>query len=140
MIPDLVCLSHLRWGFVYQRPNHLMSLAAADRRVFFVEEPTFHAGAPRLELEEAAPNLVVATPRLSLGLDGASVISEQRRLLDELLVANEISAPVLWFYTPMALRFSRHLRATTVVYDCMDELSAFAGAPPELAELEAELF
>jgi len=37
--PDLICLSHLRWDFVWQRPQHLMSRFARDRRVFFVEEP-----------------------------------------------------------------------------------------------------
>ena len=41
--PDLICLSHLRWNFVFQRPQHLMSRFARDRRVFFVEEPVFDA-------------------------------------------------------------------------------------------------
>ena len=43
-------------------------------------------------------------------------------------------------YTPMALVFSGHLTPAVTVYDCMDELSAFQGAPPELREQENRLF
>ena len=51
--PDLVCLSHLRWDFVFQRPQHLLSRCARDRRVFFVEEPIFTDGSSvRLEIGE----------------------------------------------------------------------------------------
>src|SRR6476660_8827120 len=45
---DLVCLSHLRWDFVFQRPQHLMTRFASERRVFFFEEPVFDA--QRLQL------------------------------------------------------------------------------------------
>jgi UDP-galactopyranose mutase len=40
----------------------------------------------------------------------------------------------------MALAFSDHLSPIVTVYDCMDELSAFQGAPPELMEMEDLLF
>jgi UDP-galactopyranose mutase len=46
---------------------------------------------------------------------------------------------VLWYYTPMALPLGRHLKPRAVIYDCMDELSAFLGAPPELLQREADL-
>ena len=36
---DVVVLSHLRWDFVYQRPQHLMTRAAGRHRVLFIEEP-----------------------------------------------------------------------------------------------------
>jgi UDP-galactopyranose mutase len=45
-----------------------------------------------------------------------------------------------WFYTPMALPFAGHLEPELTVYDCMDELSAFAGAPADLGALERQLF
>ena len=50
MPPALICLSHLRWDFVYQRPNHLMARAARDRDVYFVEEPLRSDPGPRLEI------------------------------------------------------------------------------------------
>src|ERR1041384_8308221 len=50
--PDLVCFSHLRWDFVYQRPQHLLSRCAQGRRVFFFEEPVYDGGPLRLEVKE----------------------------------------------------------------------------------------
>ena len=140
MLGDVLCLSHLRWGFVYQRPNHLMSRWARDRRVFFFEEPIFDAGAsPWLATTEVLPNLRVAVPHLPTASRG-EVISMQRELLDDLVAAHGVRAPLLWFYTPMALGFAGHTPAAVVVYDCMDELSAFHGAPPELRLQERRLF
>ncbi len=136
-LPDLVCLSHLRWNFVFQRPQHLMTRFAAERRVFFVEEPIFDGG-PRLELTRPSPGIRVAVPHLH-PCSRADAVVQQRALLDELLTSEAIDRPVVWYYTPMALPFSRHLEASAVVYDCMDELSAFKGAPPDLLVFEREL-
>ena len=74
------------------------------------------------------------------GLSGPAVVVAQRRLLDELLETLEPTRLIAWYYTPMALAFSRHLSPDVCVYDCMDELSAFQGASPEMAERESELF
>ena len=139
---DLLCFSHLRWGFVFQRPNHLMSRAARVRRTFFFEEPRFdgEAGSPRLEVATVEPSLFVCTPHVEPGLAGEALVEVQRGLLETLVGERRIRPEVLWFYTPMALPFARGLEAPLVVYDCMDELSAFAGAPPALRELEPELF
>ncbi len=139
---DLICFSHLRWGFVYQRPNHLMSRCARTRRCYFFEEPIFDAedSAPRIAVSRAGPSLFTCVPHLRPGLAGLDVFTALRRLLDELIVAEAITPGVLWFYTPMALPFARHVSARVVVYDCMDELSGFRGAPAELRELETELF
>jgi glycosyltransferase involved in cell wall biosynthesis len=138
--PDLICLSHLRWDFVYQRPQHLLSRCARDRRVFFVEEPVFGDGPRRLETKQRADNLWVATPHLPHGLEPAEAEAAQQQLLDELIRQEQIDPFVLWYYTPMAMGFSSHLRPLAVVYDCMDELSAFHGAPATLRQREAELF
>lgn len=139
--PDLVCLSHLRWDFVLQRPQHLLSRFARERRVFFFEEPVADAGAARLVVSRSREGVVVATPHLPAGQPAAEADAAQRELLDALLGAHRVSRPVLWYYTPMALAFSRHLHpaATAVAYDCMDELSAFANAPPALLAREEEL-
>jgi glycosyltransferase involved in cell wall biosynthesis len=138
--PDLICLSHLRWSFVFQRPQHLLSRCARGRRVFFFEEPVFDAGPPRLE---AAPidrhGVRVLTPHLPTGTGEAESHSIQRSLLDRMLEHQGITDHVLWYYTPMALPFTRHLTPSAIVYDCMDELSAFAGAPRVLQERTEEL-
>src|SRR4051812_18137151 len=136
---DLVCLSHLRWDFVHQRPQHLLSRCARSRRVFFVEEPIFDGGPARLDVTPRMDGLQVVVPHLPAGLADAAVADEQRRLLDGLFGAHHIRRYALWYYTPMALAFSRHLDPAVTVYDCMDELSAFAFAPPALREHEAEL-
>ncbi|HEX8695411.1 MAG TPA: glycosyltransferase family 1 protein [Longimicrobium sp.] len=136
---DLVCLSHLRWDFVWQRPQHLLGRFAREGRVFFVEEPVFGAERPRLETRPRGENVTVAVPHLPHGLDRDAAEREQRRLLDVLLAEYGVLDFVLWYYTPMALAFTRHLRPLATVYDCMDELSAFRGAPPELLAREEEL-
>jgi glycosyltransferase involved in cell wall biosynthesis len=137
---DLVCLSHLRWGFVFQRPNHLMSRCAQDRRVYFVEEPAFYDGPPKLATSEIEPNLTVVVPQLSGDLDEETCLSVQRDLLSSLVRQKELRNPMLWFYTPMALPLVRDIEASLVVYDCMDELSAFRGASPQLRARESALF
>lgn len=145
MADDILCLSHLRWDFVFQRPQHLMTRFARDRRVFYLEEPIYDAESPDLAVEPSADRVRTVVPHLSPSLleEGSpegELTAQLRLLLDDFLAAERIEAPVLWYYTPMALPFSRHVDAAAVVYDCMDELSAFAGAPPRLIELEAELF
>ncbi|HEY2289106.1 MAG TPA: glycosyltransferase [Thermoanaerobaculia bacterium] len=137
--PDLVCLSHLRWDFVYQRPQHLMSRFARDRRVFFFEEPIFEDGPARLDVGERPGGVRVAVPRLPHGLPPEEVEAAQRDLLQGMLADHGVSDYLLWYYTPMALGFSAGLAPAAVVYDCMDELSLFRGAPPALLERERRL-
>jgi UDP-galactopyranose mutase len=135
---DLVCWSHLRWSFVFQRPQHLMQRWARSRRVFFIEEPV-EGGASRLEIREEDCGVVVVVPGLPRGLTPAERTAELTRLLRAFHVEREITAPIAWFYSPMFLDVARALPAGLVVYDCMDELSAFADAPPQLQQREREL-
>lgn len=138
---DLICLSHLRWNFVFQRPQHLMSRYAIARRVYFVEEPLFNDAATSATVTiEAHGHLVVVVPHLPARFTSQQVIAAQRSLLTQLIAAERIERYVLWYYTPTALRFSDHLTPEAVVYDCMDELSAFKNADPELPALERSLF
>jgi UDP-galactopyranose mutase len=140
MPEDLLCLSHLRWGFVYQRPQHLLSRFAKHQRVFFVEEPVISSGTPRIEINRCPETGVnICVPQIPEGLSRASQETIQKLLLNNLLVENGISDYLLWYYTPMALSFSTHLQPRLTVFDCMDELSAFKGAPQEMKDREAEL-
>jgi UDP-galactopyranose mutase len=138
---DLVCFSHLRWDFVYQRPQHLLTRCARDRRVFFFEEPSFDDG-PRLEVRRNEEGVHVVVPHLPERVRGNRVEEEAllRALLASLFAEHRIREHALWYYTPMAVAWTRHLKPLAVVYDCMDELSAFKFAPAELREREAELF
>ena len=138
----LFCFSHLRWDFVFQRPQHLMSRFARDMAVIYWEEPIEigRKETPFLKVREASgfPNVRVATPHLPAGLSDERQEAALKRLLD----AHAMICPpplVAWYYTPMMLPFSRHLDASAVVYDCMDELSKFRFAPETLLDLEAEL-
>ncbi len=137
---DLVCFSHLRWDFVFQRPQHLLNRNAKLQRVFYVEEPVWDGGDKVwLELSSRASGVYVLVPHLPEGLGEAAVVQAQRRLLDTFLKDYAVSDFVAWYYTPMALPFSRHLKPAAVVYDCMDELSNFKGAPQALKSCEREL-
>ena len=140
--PLLLCFSHLRWDFVTQRPQHLLTRAARTHRVVYWEEPVPEEGVPRLELRDGGDGVTRVVPRLPPGLDEAAVDAAQRRLLDGFLAALPGGArpEVAWFYTPMAVGFAGHLEAEVTVYDCMDELAAFQFASPRLLLLERHLF
>jgi glycosyltransferase involved in cell wall biosynthesis len=138
---DLVCLSHLRWDFVFQRPQHLLSRFARDRRVFFIEEPMFSDEPNHLDISPREDNLFVVVPRLSHETaQSQQVETTIKNLLDEMFREQKIENFVLWYYTPMAIPFSEHLTPLATVYDCMDELSAFKFAHPELLNYENNLF
>jgi UDP-galactopyranose mutase len=138
---DLVCFSHLRWDFVYQRPQHLLSRCAAKRRVFFVEEPIFSNCSMRLEVREADSGVHVVVPHLPEGLRSEIAIDAvMKDLTRQLFVEHDIKEYVFWYYTPLALSFTDHFKPIASVYDCMDELSAFKGAHSKLPVLEKQLF
>jgi UDP-galactopyranose mutase len=136
---DLLCFSQLRWDFVYQRPQHLMTRAARDRRVWYVEEPVFEDGPPRLLVEPRQPGIWIVRPILPHGLDLSAIDAAVEGLLARHAQDAAITEPLLWFYTPMALPWAESIEPSLVIYDCMDELSAFRGAPPALREREEDL-
>ena len=137
-VNDLICFSHLRWNFVYQRPQHIMSRFGKYGRVFFVEEPVYGSSTPHYTIEQQANTQVwVVTPHLPENID---IIEAQKGLLKKLMKAMQIRQYFTWYYSPMALSFSDELRPSLVIYDCMDELSAFRFAPAALKQYEAMLF
>lgn len=134
--PAILCFSHLRWNFVYQRPHHLMTRFAQDHAVYYIEEPVWAEVARDGWLESNSTNgVTVITPHVAR----ETAVPDLRRLLKEWVRANDLGTPVVWYYTPMSLPYAEDIEAGLVVYDCMDELSAFRGAPPELIALERQL-
>jgi glycosyltransferase involved in cell wall biosynthesis len=138
----IVAFSHLRWNFVYQRPQHLLSRLAAKRPVFFIEEPELDlGGSVRWERSNPQPGVTVLRARTPIRTAGFH--PDQIALLQPLIadLAGELgdSSLLAWLYTPMALPLARALDPDVTVYDCMDELSLFLHAPPELLSHEAAL-
>lgn len=138
---DLIVFSHLRWDFVYQRPQHLLSRLARHHRVWFIEEPVHHNGPSYLQQIDPCPNVHVLRPHTPVADWGFadSQIPELLPLVQRHLQLSRISDYVVWLYTPMALPLLQGLHPRAVIYDCMDELSAFKGAPRELGDREREL-
>ena len=145
----IVVHSHLAWDWVWQRPQQFVSRLAQRHRILFVEGPTPSPDITQTEetLREIGdyPNVVVLQMRIPAGRwnDGAWVDHERRRIVQRILaepLGREFESPVQWFYDPMAVTaFAGHLRERAIVYDCMDELSLFRGAPAELVRREREL-
>lgn len=137
---DVICFSHLRWDFVYQRPQHLMSRAARGRRVLFVEEPVYEDGiAPTLRLRRSTEGVEIVTPVLAPGGSDDVASAIQGGLLRHLVGRRLPGRYVAWLYTPMALPVAEHLGPELTIYDCMDELSHFKDAPAALGRMEGRL-
>ncbi|MDI7276356.1 MAG: glycosyltransferase [Anaerolineae bacterium] len=139
---DVVVFSHLRWRWVYQRPQHLLTRLAKHHRVWYIEEPVgVETDHQSLEIEKVAPDVTVVRPHLKAQYP--FYVGEQIPRLTEMttqfIAEHRVQPLALWFYTPMAMPVARALAPLAVAYDCMDELSAFRYAPPELLEREAQL-
>ncbi len=135
---DFVVFSHLRWSFVYQRPQQILGRCARANRVFFVEEPVIEeAGQPRLDVSRSDEGVTIVVPVVSSGAGRRDAVLSG--LIENFLKKHGVVEPALWYYTPMAMNFTANLPQSLVVYDCMDELSAFRGAPQGLQAAEASL-
>ncbi len=135
----LICFSHLRWDFVYQRPQHLLSRFAADTSVFYMEEPVYGDWQPHYVITEKAANLHVVVPHLPESRTAEMTEAILRELLDDFMTGRNMLDTAFWYYTPMALAFSGHLNPAITIFDCMDELSAFKFAPARLKQMEQNL-
>ncbi len=134
--PILVCHSHLRWDWVYQRPQHILSRLARRWPVIVEEEPIFDGRAPGLDVIPAAPGVTVLRPhrRADEDFDLGALVEEYIRM------ARGDRAVVRWFYSPMFAPYGDRLGGDqVVVFDCMDELANFANAPAGLREAETRL-
>jgi UDP-galactopyranose mutase len=109
--------------------------------VFFFEEPVFSPNAvPNLDVQMKPSGVCKVTPQLPEGMTASEIQEAQQTLISDLFRECDIRDYILWYYTPSALTYTRHLEPLGVVYDCMDELTGFKGAPPNLRQLESELF
>lgn len=140
MIPsELIVFSHLRWDFVFQRPQHLLTRLSSYSTIYFIEEPVFTNAHLHYQTIKKDTNLYVLVPHLPEGTQGFEIDILNKTLLDKFLRDKDLRDCAFWYYTPMALTFSNHLNPSITIFDCMDELSAFKFAPPQLRALEEEL-
>ena len=125
---NMVVFCHLRWSFVYQRPQHLISRMAKQYKVLFVEEPIGYGGEEcNSQVEIVNDNLHILKPK-TRNIEGLKIILHA-------LLKNS-SPEVGWFYSAAFSPLLTDFKFDTVVYDCMDELSLFKGAPQELITQE----
>src|SRR5438270_2478987 len=138
----LICFSHLRWNFVFQRPQHLMCRFSREMNVIYWEEPVEigRRETAFLQVREApdVPNVRVVVPHMPEGMPDHAREAALQRLLEAHLACVR-GTLIAWYYTPMMLTFSRDIDADLTVYDAMDELSKFKFAPVKLLDLEQEL-
>lgn len=137
MAASIIVFSHLRWNFVTQRPQHLISRLAETRKVLFVEEPIpFEEGEQgTANILQVHQNIVILQPKI----DPARLIDELETLVSKHSQYFYPQPPILWFYSAAFHEMSERLNQALVVYDCMDELSAFKGAPQALVDQERVL-
>ncbi|MES2977296.1 MAG: FAD-dependent oxidoreductase [Pseudomonadota bacterium] len=141
-MPTIIVFSHLRWNFVYQRPQHLLSRLARHYEIVFFEEPMPGAKEDSLEALSPAPNVRVLRPHVvgsAIGFHDDH-LPVMRNQLARFIQEHGIKDYLVWFYTPMALPLASQLTPRAVVYDCMDELSAFKNAPRQLIQRENALY
>ena len=138
-MPIIVVFSHLRWDFVYQRPQHLLSRLANYYKIYFFEEPVFRQGDCALECFNPQPNITVYRPCSPVDMPGFH--DDHLPFLKKMVceVVRDGEEYIGWFYTPMALPLLQELPVRLVVYDCMDELSAFKNPPRQLLQRENSL-
>jgi UDP-galactopyranose mutase len=135
---DIVCFSHLRWDFVFQRPQHLLTGLATRFRIFYVEEPLYHATHDHYT-ETIQGTIYTIKLHIKDGPDDQKANERLHRLLAHLFEARHIRQYIFWYYTPMALPMTGGFGPALTVYDCMDELSAFKFAPASLRQMEKQL-
>lgn len=139
--PSLLTFSHLRWSFVFQRPQHVMSRLQKIYNVFFWEEPIYVQDQQSPDLQEVIcekTGVTILTPVLPQRYEEESSEQALRLLLDK-WCQSHIQSLTLWYYTPMMRSFSNHNDAEAIIYDCMDELANFKNAPSHLLEMETAL-
>lgn len=138
---DIICFCHLRWNFVYQRPQHLMSRFARQSRVFVFEEPLIGEGEPVLKITTSKEGVYVLTPILPAGSTEQDKTVLQQSLLKEFFDNHQVSDYIAWYYTPLMIDIGEALpKPQLIVYDCMDQLSAFKNAHAALPQKEKALF
>ncbi|WP_237028640.1 glycosyltransferase family 1 protein [Pedobacter steynii] len=133
-------MSHLRWDFVYQRPQHLLTRFAKQTSVFFYEEPVLDGNEESfLSVSQREENLHIVVPHLQRGLNEEQIAVALTALFDQFIADFDLEQTLFWYYTPMALTYTAKYRPKAIVYDCMDELSGFKFAHSQIRVYEQRL-
>lgn len=137
----LIVFCHLRWSFVFKRPQHLLTRLARDFDIYFIEEPVFAEGPPALMSAIHQNGIEVLTPRTPVFAPGLhdDQLALLKPLVEEFVAARGLVDPLVWLCTPMALPLIADLEPCAIVYDCMDDLASLKFAPPQLPAREAAL-
>lgn len=143
----IIAICHLGWDWVWQRPQQFLSRLAKRHPVLFVEthRTPHHDSFTRTRPAQNHPEVTILEVHLPAARwsDGAFIDAERRRVLRDRLAgefAGRYDGAILWFNDPMAVTaYAGHLGECMIVYDCMDELTQFDGAPPEMVAREREL-
>ena len=144
----IVVFSHLRWGFVWQRPQQFLSRFAKKHQILFVEEPFFdrpEGSEPEVTYHRVMPNVTVACPHVPGSWNRNPQLPQKlreftRTAIDHMNEDGTFDKPLLWYYSPMDSAWSLgYFENRGVVYDSMDELSQFTGAPRALVDNENRL-
>ena len=141
-ITDLICFSHLRWNFVFQRPQHLLTRWAKEMRVTYIEEPIFgkfKSNEFKATISEESSQVTILTPHIAEGTSEKDINAYLEKSITEFISYQQIKDYILWYITPMAIPFSLKLNPRMVIYDCMDELSCFKDANPDISKNEDKL-
>lgn len=139
-IKNIICFSHLRWDFVFQRPQHLLTRWAKEMPVYYIEEPIFgNFEVNYLKARAYNENITIITPHIQEQSGENEIQQYLEDAIKKLIKWNNITDYLFWYITPMAMPFSKNLNPKLVVYDCMDELSHFKGAHPDMIKNEASL-
>lgn len=137
---NLICFSHLRWNFVYQRPQHILSRFSNQYKTFYVEEYMIDDQKDGYDIYLTKEKVWVVTPHLNQAtFSEGNKTARVTKIIKNLFEEKQIYNYIFWYYTPMALGFTNCFKPKITVYDCMDELSAFKFAPQELKRLERDL-
>jgi len=137
--PAILAVSHLSWDLVFQRPQHLMTRAAQDRTVLYIEEARYDAQTPGWEQRTTPQGVTVCVPHLPPDMAPDRRDAVLAAMVEKLVAEHDLEPFVLWFETPMSVAHTAGLQPVATIYDCMDELSAFDHAPPELRANERAL-
>ena len=144
----IVVFSHLRWGFVWQRPQQFLSRFAKKHQILFIEEPFFDrplGAEPDVTFHRVMPNVTVVTPHVDSSWNRNPKLPQKLREFTQQAIRHmnqnsEFDRPLLWYYSPMDSSWSLgYIENRGVIYDAMDELSQFSGAPRALIDNEARL-
>ncbi len=136
---DLICFSHLRWDYIYHRPQHILTRFATKFRVFFVEEPIMYEGDDKFEVTITKSNVWRVVPMLSTKKVRKSLVNRQIFLLKSMFSIFEIKEYIFWYYSPMAIKITREFFPVKVIYDCIEEFSVQKHISSYSPNLETEL-